>query len=172
MKIKENRGITLISLIVTIIVLMIIAGITIYNGKSTITQAQLEGLRTNMLLIQAKAKEYVEEVNFEMGPSKDEAKKQEAIQKIYINEVGLKKADDASLNISIPQGSGIDLSACYYVTKEALAYMGLDKIEIDEDEKEAYLIQFNEDEAKVVDIYNTLGYKGVYSLSGLEQIEE
>ena len=95
MKIKENRGITLISLIVTIIVLMIIAGITIYNGKSTITQAQLEGLRTNMLLIQAKAKEYVEEVNFEMGPSKDEAKKQEAIQKIYINEVGLKKADDA-----------------------------------------------------------------------------
>ena len=64
------------------------------------------------------------------------------------------------------------MSACYYVTKEALAYMGLDKIEIDEDEKEAYLIQFNEDEAKVVDIYNTLGYKGVYSLSGLEQIEE
>lgn len=169
---KENKGITLISLIITIIVLMIIAGITIYNGKDTITKAQLEELRTNMLLIQAKAKEYVEEVNFLMGPSKDEAKKQEAIQKIYIDEVGLIKADDSSLNLSIPQGSGIDLSVCYYVTQEALQHMGLDKIELDNDEKEAYLIQFNEEKAKVVNIYNTLGYKGVYSLSELEEIEE
>ena len=168
MKIKENKGITLISLIVTIIVLMIIAGITVYNGKDTIKQAKLEGLRTNMLLIQAKAKEYVEEVNFEMGPAKD--KKQEAIQAIYIEKVGLVKADDSTLNISVPQGSGIDLSTCYCVTQNALNNMGLNRIELDEGDY--YLIQFNEEEAKVVDIYNTLGYKGVYSLSGLEQIEE
>lgn len=172
MKIREDKGITLISLIIIIIVLIIIAGITIYNGNDTITQAKLEELRTNMLLIQAKAKGYVEEVNFEMGPSKDETKKQEAIQKIYLDELGLKKADDTSLDISLSEDAQIDLSVCYYLTDEALEYMGLDKIETDKKKKEAYLIQFNEEEAKVVEIYNTIGYNGIYSLTGLEQIEK
>ena len=33
-------------------------------------------------------------------------------------------------------------------------------------------IQFNEEEAAVVDIYNTIGYKGNYSLSQLEALDE
>lgn len=172
MNLRKKEGITLVALVVTVILLGILASIGAYYGNEVIKNANLESLKTDMLLIQAKAKEYVEEVNFLMGPSKDEAKKQEAIQKIYIDEVGLIKADDSSLNLSIPQGSGIDLSVCYYVTQEALQHMGLDKIELDNDEKEAYLIQFNEEEAKVVNIYNTLGYKGVYSLSELEEIEK
>ena len=33
MKAKENKGITLIALMITIIILLIIAGIAIYNGR-------------------------------------------------------------------------------------------------------------------------------------------
>ena len=62
-KVKENKGITLIALMVTIIILLIIVGIAIYNGKETIQKANLEELRTNMLLIEAKAKGLVEEKN-------------------------------------------------------------------------------------------------------------
>ena len=57
--IKKENGITLIALGVTIIVLLIIASIGVYSGKETIKQAQLEEMRTTMLLIQAKSKEYV-----------------------------------------------------------------------------------------------------------------
>ena len=70
MKLKQDKGITLIALMVTIIILLIIAGIAIYNGKETIQRANLEALRTNMLLIEAKAKGLVEEANFQLGPEK------------------------------------------------------------------------------------------------------
>lgn len=64
---SRTKGITLISLVVTVVVLIILAGITIYSGKGTIERAKLEELKTNMLLIQAKAREYVEEANFKIG---------------------------------------------------------------------------------------------------------
>lgn len=170
MKIKENKGITLVALTIMIVIILILAGTTIYSGKKIIQETKLEGLKTNMLLIEAKARGYVEEVNFKMGPEKDATKKEEAIQQIYIDEVGFKKADDASLSISVPQGSGIDLSSCYCVTQDALKNMGLEKIETEEGEY--YLIQFNEDDAIVVNIYNTIGYKGNFSLSQLEALDE
>ena len=67
-KTKTNqKGITLIALIITIIVLLIIAGITVYSGKDSIRKANLEGLKTNMLLIQTKAKEYIENASFQLG---------------------------------------------------------------------------------------------------------
>lgn len=63
MNIKRNNGVTLVALIVTVIILLIIAGIATYSGIGIIRNANLEALKTNMLLIEAKAKEYVEEVN-------------------------------------------------------------------------------------------------------------
>lgn len=73
MKNKTN-GITLISLVITIIILTILAGISIYSGKETIKKAKLEELKTNMLLIQAKARQYVEEANFKIGIGTEEEK--------------------------------------------------------------------------------------------------
>ena len=70
MKIKNEKGITLVALAITIIVLLIIAGIGYNYGKEAIQKAQLEELRTNMLLIEAKAKGLVEEVNFKIGLTK------------------------------------------------------------------------------------------------------
>lgn len=65
MKIINNKGITLIALIITIIVMLIIASITVYGGSKIIKKAQKEDVKTNMLLLQAEIKNYVEQARFE-----------------------------------------------------------------------------------------------------------
>ena len=54
---KENKGVTMISLVVIIALLTLIAGISIGQGSKVIKSSQLENLKTNMLLIKVKAKE-------------------------------------------------------------------------------------------------------------------
>ena len=62
MTMKSSSGITLVALAITIIVMMIIATISIYEGTKVIKEAKVQTLETNMLAIKAKAKTYVEEV--------------------------------------------------------------------------------------------------------------
>ena len=61
-----ERGITLIALIITIIVLIILAGTVIYSGTGMIKSVNLETIKTNLLLIQAKAKTIYEKLSFEV----------------------------------------------------------------------------------------------------------
>ena len=169
MKINKNSGITLIALMVTVVVLLIIAGITVYNGTDVIKRGKLEELRTNMLLIEAKAKEYVEEANFKMGPSPDDAKKEEVRNEIYVEKAKLQKSTDTGINVP----SAIPVQECYNITQEALKEWGLDKIELEDNEY--YLIKFDDQNA-TVEIYNTLGFDDngtiKYSLTDIDQIEE
>lgn len=65
MNLKNNKGITLVALIITIIIMLIIAGITLYNGTGILKEAEVEDVKTNMLLIQAQVKTYVEQAKFE-----------------------------------------------------------------------------------------------------------
>ena len=51
---KQERGITLVSLVITIIVLIIITGIAIFAGTSTIKSAKIAGFMTELELIQEK----------------------------------------------------------------------------------------------------------------------
>ena len=52
---KNNKGITLVALIITIVVLIIIASITIYSGKETISKANNISIKIqNMLGVQPK----------------------------------------------------------------------------------------------------------------------
>lgn len=161
-KLQMNNGITLIVLVITIIVLLIIASISVFVGKDTIKRAKLEELRTNMLLIQAKAKEYVEEANFKLGKSPDENKKVQVRKEVYETIAKLEPAN----GISVP--SQIPVANCYKVTKEAMEEWGLDKIKTEKDEY--YLIKFDDVNA-TVEIYNTLGYNGKYSLTEIDKIE-
>lgn len=56
MNLKKQNGITLVALIITIVLIVIIAGVTIKQGNNVINSAKLQNLNTNMLLIQSKAK--------------------------------------------------------------------------------------------------------------------
>ena len=68
---KRNNGITMVALIITIILILILAGIPIGVGSKVIKQSELENLKTNMMLIKVKGKEYVENANFNLGTTFD-----------------------------------------------------------------------------------------------------
>ena len=161
----SSRGITLVALVVTIIILLIIAGIGIQAGTDIVTKVKLEELKTNMLLIKAKAREYVEEVNFRIGTNKgsteEERSKIESIkQEIYENGAKLAKANNlTNLPTSIP------LSNCYVVTEDTLKLWGINKIKLSLNEK--YLLEFDENNLSV-EVYNTNGYEKKYSLTDIE----
>ena len=55
--IKNEKGVTLVALIITIIVMIILASITIAASSNLNKESQVKNLKTNMLLIQAKAEE-------------------------------------------------------------------------------------------------------------------
>ena len=168
-KINEN-GVTLIALIVTIIVLLIIAGISIYTGTKTIKEAKLEELRTNMLLIEAKARGLVEETNFQLGPDQQNNDKLGEIRKAeYEDKNKLQKLSDAT-DVNIPSGSGIPSDdSAYVVTQDTFSLWGLEKVYESLDDEENYIIAFNEGQA-TVEIYNTVGYNGAYSLTEIDKM--
>ena len=68
---KEQEGITLIALIITIIVLLIITSISIVIGTDLVNTSKAENIETNMLTIKAKAKEYMENVDSKNWASND-----------------------------------------------------------------------------------------------------
>ncbi len=162
---KKTNGITMISLTITIIILLIISGIAIYSGKETINKAKLEELRTNMLLIQAKAKEYVEEANFKIGISPEEGKKETVRNSVYLEKAQLTKASELQ-EVELP--SGLEATECYVLTEDTLKEWGLDKIKLSNNEY--YLVKFDEENEKV-EVYNTDGYDGKYSLTEIDSLE-
>lgn len=65
MNFKDDKGITLIALVITIIVLAIITSVTLYIGTELVSAAKLQTINTNMLLIKAKCKSIGELHNFD-----------------------------------------------------------------------------------------------------------
>ena len=125
MKIKQEKGITLMLLIITVIVLLIIAGIAIYSGTETIKKASVEDLKTNMLLIQAKVKGYVEEVSFQMGTHPENLSQEEKDNirnKVYCEEGKLIKE-------SFEEIPDEERENAYKLREDALKKMGLEKLD-------------------------------------------
>lgn len=176
MKKNNQKGITLLVLTITIIVLIILAGITIYTGTESIQRANLEGLKTNMLLIETKAREFVENASFDLGIDPQNATdemKTNAQSELNGEDKGtLVTADDAIisqlLNIGISQ-EDIDNENVYKLTTENLEKMGIHEVESN-DEEGWYVIVYNIDDT-TAEIYHTIGYDGKHSLTDIEQIE-
>ena len=171
----DEKGVTLIILVIMIIVMLIIAGITVYSGSDVIKKANLENLKTNLLLIEAKTKEYVEEVSFKMGVNPDDAKKNNVREEVYQDKgklVDLLNASDEV--ISAAETAGVNINGiCYYVSREELDNLGLNQVP--EGDGDYYIVEFDETNL-TVEIYNTKGYndKGntKYSLTDIDNIEK
>ena len=144
MNLKVEKGITLIALIITIIVMLIILGIGMYFGTDAIETAKLEDVKTDMISIKTKAKIIVEQYNFKdidalVG---DEISNEEA------NKLGISNKDNARK-----------------MSSSALESQGLSKINGDE-----YIVYYNLDDPNNCEIYYIEGYDGRYSLSELQDI--
>ena len=175
--IKEEKGVTLIILVVIIIVLLILAVITINGGTDVIDKSSLEGLKTNMLLIQTKAKEYVENAKFQLGIKPEEATetmKEKARLELEGEDKGTKVNVGDSLaseatRIGISQAE-IEEGNVYWLSTSNLEKMGIRGTKSDE-KRGYYIIVYNMEEISA-EIYNTVGYKNIYSLTDIENIEK
>ncbi len=173
---KNEKGITIVVLTITIILLLILAGITIYMGQDSIQKANLEGLKTNMLLIQTKAKEYVENASFDLGIDPQNATnemKTNAQNELTGEDKGMLVTSSDSivnelLNMGILQ-EDIDNGKVCKLTTENLKNMGINNVESN-DEDGWYVIVYNIDDT-TAEIYHTIGYQGKHSLTEIEQIE-
>lgn len=174
---KSNKGITMIVLVITIIILLVIVGISIGTGGNVIKQTQLENLKTNMLLIKVKGKEYVENANFNLGTKFSEASEEEKASRIEKAKSELK--GEEIQEISMP-GQNINISEdnaqniyYYKLTTQDLTNMGLTNLKSD-DKDGWYIIKYDVANEQV-EIYNTKGFKvenkTYYALNEIEDLE-
>ena len=164
---KNNKGITLIALSITIVIIIIIASIAVNYGKNSLKVSKLESLKTNMLLIKAKAKEYVEQADFKAGPN-NEYKDGDNLKAEVAAE--LKGTPETSTFSYITLGEDQYL---YNVNSE-LENMGLQNIKLEQDKNEKYLVVYDLKNTKV-EVYNTVGFNNngdtKYSLTDLQNID-
>lgn len=169
MNFKENKGITLVALTITIIVLLIIAGIAIYSGNDIIKNAKLESLKTNMLLIQAKAKEYCEEASFKLGT--EENPSDEKISNAKNSLKGTEQGEESNIPSYITKVEG-KKEYIYKLETSNLRDMGINGVESD-DNNGYYYVKYNLTDV-TVEVYNTKGFTKdsttYYSLSELQEL--
>lgn len=167
---KKQKGVTLIALSVTIIVIMIIASVSINYGMDLVREAKVQDLKTNMLLIQAESKKGLEEVAFQTA-NLDKTKEDELNKINEIKAVNLKgeplvgsEAESAAQETgAIVEGAG----EYYYLDSIALREMGLEGLGT---EKNGYFIVCYDIENIKVEVINTNGYNGKYTLTEINNI--
>ena len=171
---RSNKGITLAVLVITIVVLLIIASISIGTGNKVIKSSELENMITNMLLIKAQGKEYVENANFKLGPNFESATDKEA--KISTAKGELKGEEiTGSYKIGQETVSSDDSNCIYYykLSEQQLNEMGISKIKSN-DNAGWYVIKYDVKKVEV-DVYNTKGFENdknyYYSLEELQNLD-
>ena len=174
-----NRGITIMSLVVVIILLLIIAGISVGGGQEILKKTELENEKTNMLLIKAKTKQYLENASFQLGTSfeklTDESEKNTRIESAKAELKGTQITSDniAQFSNFISQN---DLSTTnvfyYFLSNNDLSDMGIGDIKSD-DKSGIFVVKYDIDNNEI-EVYNSKGYeedsKTYYSLTDIEKL--
>ena len=162
---KKQRGITLVALTITIVVMMIIAAITVNFGLDLIQEVKLQDLRTNMLLMQVKGKECVEEVSFQKANVTDENE----IQTIKNENLKGTKVEENPEVQNLLQNTGKIQEGYeyYYLTQQDLSDMGIQELSVED--YGYFILGYNIEEIKV-EVINTTGYQGNYTLTQLNEL--
>ena len=149
---KDCKGITLLALVITVIVLLIIATISINYGAEVAQKANIDSVKANMLLIEAKTKIYAEEYNFSNGTS---------------TLIG-QKVSESTENLVVQYNTSTDgrYDSYYYVSPSNLVSMGLSI------SKGHYLVNYDIDNIDVIYLeginVNGIKYHTLAEIKGLE----
>lgn len=172
-KLNKNNGITLIALVITVIVLMIIAGITILYGTNIMKTIKIEEVQTNLIAMKSKAKVIAEEVNAKVWTEKKEernTKRAELYKTNYAMEA------PGTMPSGVSQSPVAEASyECYEITEQTLEKMGLGDIfdqEQYDDGIRYYVLYDSGDYTKLDIIYEpgvTYENASYYSLSRLQE---
>ncbi len=168
---KEEKGITLVALIIMVIVIIILAGISLTQGSELLKTTKVETYVTNMITIRAKAKVYAEEVNAGTWDVQDKSAKR---NELYSEKYNMTKPSNESELISkvdenVNKGNGVEF---YQITKETLTKMGLEDLAKDVNDGD-YVVAYDAGDYTNLDIIYTKGieYNGkkLYTLSSLQR---
>lgn len=172
---KKRSGITMIALIIMIIVLIIIAGISIYEGKDLIRDAKAQNLETNMYTIRTKSKVFAEDTEartWQKDNTTDNTEKQNIFQEEY-KMIKTNVTDEIFLG-QLSNEINHDNFTAYEITSETLEKMGLNEIKKDIEDGEKYIVVYDNENYSNIDIIYTKGitYKDSkhYTLSNLETV--
>lgn len=127
---KNSKGITIVSLVITIIILMIITSVTIYTGSNIIKQVTLQNVNTDMMLIRAKVKTMEEQAKF----NKDNSN--------YKGTPLINVLDNKKIDKLIDEEVVEDVTKYYLLSKDDLNSMGLEKVDI----ADGYLVNYETEE--------------------------
>ena len=116
---KNEEGITMVALTVTILIMAVLAGATFSIGGNIVKQARLQTLNTNMLLLQAKIKSIAEEASFNKNTDNYKGQK--------VSEVSSDKVNKLKENGIID-----DVEKCYLLSQDDLNSLGLEKVKVEE----------------------------------------
>ncbi len=151
---KNNEGITIVALTITVIVLIILASIGIYTGTEIIKQANLQNINTNMMLIQAKTKTISEQAKFNKNTS---------------NYKGTKVTDvtgNKEVEKLLSENTIEDSENCYLLLQNDLNEMGLEKVK----EDSGYIVNYETNEIIYVKGFETKD-KTYYKLSEMKNLK-
>ena len=171
---KNNKGITMIALIITVIILLVLATIGIRSSSPVLEEAKLEDVRTDLLLIQAKWKAERERAKFDgtsMFPA-DQIVQQEKIDDgTYSAEVKWQLIDEYKLPEIKPEWNLSDTVNYYKLTQERLNDMGLGNIAAENE----YIVNYQDNDViygKGIKYTNNNEEKTYYKLSEMNELFE
>lgn len=152
---KNNKGITMISLSIVVLIMILLASVTAYEANGLISIARVQSVTTDLLLIQAKIRIINEKIVFET----DEDKKLE----LY---VGTKLSEGNSIlekmkNKSIITTDDISNNNYYLLSKDNLISMGLES----KNSNDEYVVDYTTEEVIYVKGVKNSEGKYLYKLS-------
>ena len=127
---KENKGISLVPLIILIIIMLILLGISAKVSRDILEKSKAEKLLVYMQLIEARASAYYEEIDFEIGEKSLES---------YLMDIGeeIIKPDKELLKME-PKLDYYDMQDyCIFIKwdKEKLKEQGIDNSFLEKDDE-------------------------------------
>lgn len=160
---RNERGISMMILVISIIVILIISGIGINVGIRMINDTNRQNIKTNMLLIKGKARLAEENVEFKTSNKTNEIEIQEIKDEEYFG-IKLKDVDNEKVKNQInmlidngilpnPETNNDEFSKYYYINQDNLNGIGLG--EIKESDGAYYFVKYEEEN---VDIIYTKGF--------------
>lgn len=150
------------------------------TGSKIIKESEIENLTTNMLLIKAKAKEYVENANFKMGTNIETATDKDtkistAKGELKGEEITNNSIFNGNINITQENITTDNSNYIYYykLTTQNLNDMGLSNVKSG-DKYGWYIIKYDIKNLEV-EVYNTEGFEydniTYYSLTELQNLD-
>jgi len=144
MNLKKENGITIVALVITVILMLILAGVAINYGTDSINKANLEDIKTNMISIKTRAKIVAEQYNF----------------KDIENLVGTQITDEEAQKLGITNSEQVRKWSTTDLNTQGLTTIEGDK----------YVVYYNLENPSSSEVYYLEGYEGKYSLTELKDL--